>query len=486
MAEDIFTGLTMHIPSGWTGVVGPNGQGKTTLLLLAAGLLAPDQGRITRPSKVRLCRQRTDRAPARAGEFLGARGKQACRLKSLLEIGEDWPDRWESLSHGERKRFQIAEALYGEPDLLALDEPVNHLDAQARDLVFQALRDFSGIGLLVAHDRDLLDSLCLRCAFVESGNVIMRPGGYSRARAQADLEDLEIIRKREKVEAEASRLKREFTSRRQKASRSARLNPKKGLAKGDSDARAKADLARVTGMDAARGNLLGQMKGRMGRVQKDLAQTPFKKENPTGIAFTGEIYPGDYLFHLPEGEISLGSGRRLRNPVLHMFPRDRLALTGPNGSGKSTLFRAVRKSLNLPDDRVVFLPQELPAESAVRLRREILDLDRKQLGWVMNIVSRLGSNPDRLLESELPSPGEARKMLLALGLSRTPWIIMLDEPTNHMDVLSVEALEAALNDCECGLFFISHDRRFTQKLASDAWRIEPEPGRSGEYKLMTS
>ena len=93
----------------------------------------------------------------------------------------------------------------------------------------------------------------------------------------------------------------------------------------------------------------------------------------------------------------------------------------------------------------------------------------------MTIVSRLGSRPHRLLESDEPSPGETRKLLLALGMTRRPHIIIMDEPTNHMDLPSIECLETALADCPCGLLLVSHDRRFLQKLTRLEWQLARQP-----------
>ena len=82
----------------------------------------------------------------------------------------------------------------------------------------------------------------------------------------------------------------------------------------------------------------------------------------------------------------------------------------------------------------------------------------------MTAVSRLGSRPQRLLETDLPSPGEVRKVLIALGVPREPWLIMMDEPTNHLDLVSIQCLEAALDDCPAGLILVSHDRHLLDRL----------------------
>ena len=111
--SSLMENVTVHFPEGWTGVVGPNGAGKTTVLCLAAGDLQPQQGTISRPEHIVSCPQRTDDAPEQLAQFISATEAEACVLRGKLQIGEDWADRWATLSHGERKRTQIAVALWG-------------------------------------------------------------------------------------------------------------------------------------------------------------------------------------------------------------------------------------------------------------------------------------------------------------------------------------------------------------------------------------
>ncbi|MBN1359979.1 MAG: ATP-binding cassette domain-containing protein [Sedimentisphaerales bacterium] len=157
--EPLFSDLSLHLPCGWSGVVGANGAGKTTLLKLAVGVLTPDRGAVDAPARTLYCPQRTDNAPEHFAQLLDTQTKAAGTVRDMLGVQADWFDRWPTLSHGERKRAQIAVALWREPDVLAVDEPTNHLDAPARDIVADALRSFRGVGLLVSHDERFLDAL---------------------------------------------------------------------------------------------------------------------------------------------------------------------------------------------------------------------------------------------------------------------------------------------------------------------------------------
>ena len=130
-----------------------------------------------------------------------------------------------------------------------------------------------------------------------------------------------------------------------------------------------------------------------------------------------------------------------------MRPDDRIALTGANGSGKSTLINTLVRTVDLPPERVTYIPQEIPHQQAKELLTQAQSLSKEELGQLMTIVSRLGSHPHRLLETRQPSPGEIRKLVLALGIVHAPHLIIMDEPTNHLDLPSIERLEDASQDC---------------------------------------
>lgn len=477
----LFTGLDLHLPSGWTGIVGANGAGKTTLLRLAIGELVPRQGRVQSPYSVLYCAQRTDEPPPLLDQFLAAAEAEACQLRGRLGVEEDWLARWHSLSHGERKRAQLGVALWQEPQVLAVDEPTNHLDLPAKALLSAALRTFAGIGLLVSHDRQLLDQLCRQCVFVDPPGAQLRPGNYTEGMAQARLEEDQAHRQRELAREEQQRLEQESRRRREEAARSQTRRSKRGLDPKDHDARFKRNRARVSGKDGSAGKLLRQLDGRVARAQEHLEATKVKKTYELGIWMSGARSHRRALFSRPAGVLPLGEGRALHYPDLSMGPEERIALTGPNGGGKSTLVRRILASLSLPAGQVVYLPQELPLSAARETLDRVRALPGEQLGRLMSVVSCLGSRPQRLLDTAAPSPGEARKLLLALGIVQTPHLIVMDEPTNHLDLPSIQCLEDALAQCPCGLLLVSHDLPFLSRLARTRWQLEERGG--GEWVL---
>ena len=236
---------------------------------------------------------------------------------------------------------------------------------------------------------------------------------------------------------------------------------------------------------AGKSTLLRLACGRLEQTRERMEASRIAGPARLGIWMPGGFSRRDVLVSLQAGSLPLGADRALTIPGLTMTPRERIAVTGPNGAGKSTLIRHLLERLALPAERVVYVPQELDAGESSRILDTVRRLPRELLGQAMTIVSCLGSRPDRLLESESPSPGEVRKLLLARGIAMEPHLIVLDEPTNHLDLPSIECLERALAECPCALLLVSHDERFLRSLTTRRWelrRLESQ-GESGSTCL---
>ena len=511
MSAPLFENLTVQFTAGtWTGIIGANGSGKTTLLQIATGTLAPAHGSVHAQGAALYVAQRTDDPPALFEDFLWA--PDASALKSRLRIGDDWPERWPTLSHGERKRAQIATALWQEPAILALDEPTNHIDADARALLIRVLKEFSGAGLLVSHDRELLDELCTRCLMLEPPRATLRPGNITDALAQHEIDQQTAQAESDALRHAAERLRAEAQRRyvvaQQKAA-AARGSHQKKLTKNDPDGRAMRGLAKLTGKDAAANKLAGQMKRRATNVEQQRADIHIAPRYATGIWIEDASYSSrDFLLRLPAGALPFGAGdvglgtgdagqgtedekqesedrfRRLHYPDLAIGGADRIALTGANGAGKSTLIRHILSRLQIPAEKLVSVPQEISAPESRALLEKIKKLPNDERGRIMTTISRLGSRPARLLESAQPSPGEVRKLLLALGIVRGPHLIVMDEPTNHMDLPSILCLEEALADCPCAMLLVSHDRPFLEKITRQHWHLAALPDGDSQLEIL--
>ncbi|WP_202616194.1 ATP-binding cassette domain-containing protein [Actinomyces sp. 432] len=258
-ASPALAGITVTFPTGWTGVVGDNGCGKTTLARIACGDLKPDAGTVAPRLVAHYCAQDATAPPLALTDFACAYDEVAMRLRSDLGVDDDWAWRYDTLSGGQRKLVQVACALWEQPDVLVVDEPTNHADAPARAAIRSALARFSGVGILISHDRALLDALCTQCLFMSPGSAVMRPGGYSQAAAQAELERDTALQRREAARREQRRLARETQRRREEASRTASRRSGRNIAKHDNDARFRRRLAVVSGQDGKTGRLASRM-----------------------------------------------------------------------------------------------------------------------------------------------------------------------------------------------------------------------------------
>ena len=477
----LFDGIDFGVSEGWAGIVGANGAGKTTLLQLACGLLSPAAGTIHRPERVVYCPQRTDEPMPELASLLSSFDGEAYRLRGALEVEDDFIDRWDTLSHGERKRAQIAACLWTRPTLFAIDEPTNHLDARARAIVFDALRAFRGVGLLVSHDRGLLDQLCTNSLFLFPPEVTLRSGGYTDARAGLDAENQRVLERKQQATRDRRRLRTEMEERRRHVQEAHKARSKRGIDRKDHDAKEKIDQARIA--DGGAGKNLRQLEGRLRQASEQEASLIARKERATGISLRGRRSRRNALFSIEATQLPLGENRQLAVPDLLMQPGDRIALIGPNGGGKSTLVRHILSLLDLPPEEVVSIPQEIRAEAARDALAAVKKLAGSRLGEVMQWVSRLGSDPHQLLDSLTPSPGEVRKLMLSLRMTDAPVLLILDEPTNHMDLPSVECLESALREYPGGLLLVSHDLRFLQPLTTATWEIHPDGEQRGVSRL---
>lgn len=169
--DPILDSVTITFPTGWTGLLGDNGCGKSTLAKIACGMLAPDAGQVTHSLFAVYCAQETDAPPENLYEFAGTYDREARRLREVFRIEDDMPWRFDELSHGERKKLQIACALWQRPDVLAIDEPTNHLDLHSVEALERALAAYPGALVLVSHDRPFLAACTNRTWEVDEGIV---------------------------------------------------------------------------------------------------------------------------------------------------------------------------------------------------------------------------------------------------------------------------------------------------------------------------
>ena len=493
--EPTIRNVTATLPAGWTGFVGDNGSGKTTLARVVCGLLQPDVGVVSPLLFSTYCAQSTEEPPGNLEDFAVAYDRAAIKLRNELSIGDDWPWRYDTLSCGQQKRLQVACALWSAPDVLVVDEPTNHVDASTRHALFTALSKFKGIGVLISHDRVLLDALCSQCLFIANGTATMRPGGYSQASSQVALERSSAIHAREIVQKEKARTEREAQRRREEASRVQARRSGKRIAKNDSDARAKKRHYIVSGQDGKAGKLSARMQDRLEKAEDDVADSKVEKRYDAHVWLDAEPSKRKVIFRMEPGRIAVGESL-LSLPALFIGNTDHIGLVGDNGSGKTTLVKKIIASISVDtssidtslidtsfmdatsantgraDTRVLYIPQEPDMLQKEKTLKKTRELSSAQRGQVLSIVAQLNSDPDCILEGDTVSPGEMRKLMLALGILESPELLVMDEPTNYLDLGSTEALERLLSVYPGALLLVSHDASLVSSATSITWRIQ--------------
>ncbi|MBR5965444.1 MAG: ABC-F family ATP-binding cassette domain-containing protein [Treponema sp.] len=520
--SNLFEEFSLQIADGWTCVAGSNGCGKSTLLKLIAGILAPDGGKISCGGNASAengavyCAQETSEPPENLYTAFWSDDNEVRKFFSRLCVTEEMLERYETLSGGEKKRIQIACALAECPAVLLLDEPTNHLDANTCAMIADALKEFTGTGIMVSHDRAFADSLCGRTIFLYNEAAAFAGGrdcvafdSYSCGLTKA-LELRQAAGQRSRGEWErlnakaAAERSRSSALQEQNQKAKARLS-KKSVDFRDHDAQAKIDVARISGKDRSTGDAKARLETQIRQTESERDSVKKVLQRKEGFALCATDFSKPLV--VQECVLDVG-GYSLKIPHVEFKRGTKVALTGQNGAGKTLFVHHVIEALQKAgrSGEALYLPQEIPDEQREAILRDLYGLEESERGEVFSTLYRLGSEPERLaqLRSGGPdsglanasgtndaaggdgnnlSPGELRKLMIALAVQRPLSLLILDEPTNHMDITSVMALENALAALDCAMLIVSHDKAFLQKVAN-ASLVAIRDGDHGELKIM--
>lgn len=470
--KTIIDNLTASFPRGWTGLVGPNGCGKSTLLQILAARIAPTTGEVQgRPHLVHLCEQETLQTSTELEAFRASNDKEAIRAKTSLSLHGLLLKEWEQMSCGEQKRWQLGCALWQRPDLLLIDEPTNHLDRENRDFILEALGTYGGIGVVVSHDREVLQKLCKKFIFFVGNQTYEMSGSYDEASKNLEEQFAYNEKQREIASKKSSSLKKEV-----KRINQLNASSKKRLSKGqvnrkDHDAKAKIDGARLTGKDASLGQKKANIENRIEKIEASARELAVNKDYSDSISFDVPSSHSKILLHKENAKILLPDGSTLFAPELLLKSGEKIGIIGLNGTGKTSLVEHCLKESWINSQNYLYLRQELSEAEISELQEKLNNLSKEEYSRCLQIIARLGSDPKQVFKSSSWSAGEARKIAIALAIVTGAELLILDEPTNHLDLPSIERLEEALEQSNLSLLVISHDRRFIKTVCSRFWLL---------------
>lgn len=477
-SDNILNDVSFHIDNICTAIVGENGCGKTTLAKLITGILKPSSGNIEYSNKnitSAYCNQECIDLPDNTENLFYDDSSYAGYLISILKIDHSYLYRFDTLSFGERKRLQIASALYSNPDILVLDEPTNHIDNECKDILINLIKRLECIVIIISHDIDFLDELVGKCIFIRNGKCKIRTGNYTECRKYEKDEEnynfslYEESKKKVKIlENRYKKLQNESDAKKSKC------GSKRHIDKKDHDAKGKVDAARLTGKDAGLAAKAKQAKSLYNKSVLETESLYARKIEVMDMEFIGEKYRGKFLFFLESGETKINN-IVLKHSELIINSDSKIGIEGVNGCGKTTLLNYIIKTMynnSINKEKIVYIPQDIDREYWNNTFNNIKSLDHESLGFLMSFVNRLGSNAKTVINSLNHSPGEIRKIMLGMAVLKNPYIIILDEPTNHLDIDSIERLEEALRTFNCALLIVSHNRSFLKNITNIKWSIK--------------
>ena len=478
------------------GLIGRNGAGKSSLLRILGGLESADDGQLQAQQSLRVAFVAQEPELADDATVFDAVAQSLAPLRALMDTyaagqgdldalqerieaqdGWTWRRRVDetlqrlrlpaegtigTLSGGTRKRVALAQALVMRPDVLLLDEPTNHLDLDAIRWLEDLLLDFKGAVVAISHDRAFLDRVATRIVELDRGKLLSYPGNFSRYQQL----------KQEQLAQEAT-----INARADKLLAQEDVWVRKGV-----EARRTRAQGRINRLQALRAARLAR-RDAVGRVRLDV---------DAGVAG----YQGKLVAELDNVSLAFGDKRVVEQLSTTVLRGDKIGLIGPNGAGKTTLLKLIlgdiepdsgriQRGANLQvayfDQMRAALDPDATLEDFISPGSEWIEIGAKRqhvksyLGDFLFSPARAAS-PVRSL-----SGGERNRLLLARLFARPANVLVLDEPTNDLDIDTLELLEELLQGYEGTVFLVSHDRTFLDNVVTStlAW---DGPGAWREYE----
>ncbi|MCH5220582.1 MAG: ABC-F family ATP-binding cassette domain-containing protein [Muribaculaceae bacterium] len=459
----LFADVTFTINEGdKVGLIAKNGMGKSTMLKILGGQEDYDSGKIVTRSnlKVSVLEQTPDFAEYETPrDFIETFTKdeeiKSDLIKFITRIGEglNLDEKFVNLSGGQKKRVAIAETLALKPDLLILDEPTNHLDIKTIEWLEGFLSKARVSLLLVTHDRYFLDRICNRIIEIDRQRIFSYTGNYSRY----------LEERRHRIEVMG-----------------AELSKVKNILRKEQDWMSRQPQARA-----------GKAKYRIDRYY-DLKERSRVNINEKNVAINAKsTYVGNKIFHAHSVTKRFGDKCVLKDFSYDFARYDKIGIVGENGVGKSTFIKMLQ-GLVEPDsgffevgetvrfgyysqDRCVFNPEKTVFDAVSDIADEI-ELGDQKLNAMQYLQHFLFSPKDQQKYISTLSGGELSRLYLATVLMRRPNFLVLDEPTNDLDIVTLGILEEYLTDFKGCAIIISHDRYFLDNIVEHIFVMTGDGG----------
>lgn len=451
-----------------TGLVGQNGTGKTSLIKLILGQNHPESGDFILPANTLISyieQEIEDVAQDLIEYVLMAHYIYAEEHTDLPEYYQLRPNAEKLLinlgfrqdeltkplrefSGGWQMRANLAKALFCPSDLLLLDEPTNHLDIETVIWLETWLKRYSGLALIISHDREFLDNVTNNTLHIANKQLTLYGGNYSTF--------------------ERTRAEQEILQQKNAAKTQAKI----------------AHLQSFVDRFKAKASKAKQAQSRMKMIDKLQFSATFNSARSYSIDFFTPEHSSDLLLTIFDGKIGYPDKTLIDNVKLQFFAGDRIGLLGKNGKGKTSLIKAIIEGSSLLSGTVemnskikigYFAQQTIDMLNVNDTPFSLISTTNKQMNQqeIYNYLGRFGFDPDAAKKSiEKFSGGEKARLILASIILTKPNILFLDEPTNHLDMQMREQLSISLQDFEGAVVLVSHDKFLLQSVVDDFYLIE--------------
>ncbi len=458
----ILNNLSFEIEAGKKiGIVGANGAGKTTLANIITGTIKPTSGQLI-------------------WQYSGMDIGYMKQATEYLNVGEN-------LSGGERTKKLLTQLLYSKKDFLVLDEPTNHLDYEGVKWLIKQIKSFKGAVVIISHDRFFLDE-CIDCIMeIEEGKIINYEGNYTFYREEKRRRYESVLHLYMEQEKRKSQIKGQIEELKGWSEIAHKDSRKKAIASGNKFGGKEYNRVKAKKMDKA-------VKSRIKRLEKIEIGGLEKPKEESKVLFQLEAAQkvGDIILQAKDICKSYGEKMIFKESSFYIKRGEKVGVYGINGCGKSTLIKAIlsettfQGELRLSKERKIgYISQDVLDLSEEKTILQIFEPDnRMEESRIRMSLVQMGFSSDRLHDKvKVLSLGERMKLKLLLLINQGCEVLILDEPTNHIDLHVREQLEELLKGYNGTMILVTHDRYMLEQLCDKMLVFENQVIRRCEYGL---